>query len=56
MIDLVSAFCAGGLAICLVYYFMELFGSPPDGPETQPPNDHLPEISEELRTNWQSLE
>lgn len=50
-----AAFLAGCVAICLAYYFLEVWGTPPEDPQTQPPTDFLSESPEEARKLWQSI-
>ena len=55
MLDIFLSIVLGCSGVCLAYYFLEVWGTPPEDPETQPPTDYLSEPPEEARKIWTTI-
>lgn len=56
MFNILMSILLGCAGVCLTYYFLEVFGKPPEDPETKPPEEYLSELPEEThRKLWASI-
>lgn len=55
MFNILMAILLGSAGVCLTYYFLEVFGKPPEDPETKPPTDFLDDVPDSVKKAWEAI-